>query len=677
MAIDSSNSENNPHSSISKNEFKIISKQNNQAFDLDLKTSPYSSLYDLFAEKCLKHPKSKYIWYLDEWFTYNQVKIFVDRCSLALERLKIPPKTQIAIQLPNSLEFIIFLLACNKLHLPVVLIKPTYKATEIYHILKRSKVEVYFGLNSKYQKDFPKCPKLSSLKLTILTNLGELRIKRKISSEYRRIAKFFHLSSSQHIPNECISFSSFFEVNFIKEIDKWNKELDFSHLELNNIDHSKNSIKDTAIIIESYDKKGMEQLNAFSHQAILAQIFQLEYYFMKNQKSGKEHLDKHKSAKKNKFQGNKNIDLDFTYRFLGFIGIQPFSSSFGSIGNIYLPMVFESYTIVFPDAPKTKELFEVLHRNIVHNGLIFIGSDIIFQRIYYYRNIEIHRPFMRKYFKHSIVCHHPVTKTFQNLFQENLGIRLLNSYGSLEIPFIAIQNPKAYPYDTDYSINKKLKKKKEMQLLSHTSVGINDKNEFFIKGPQQVTSINNRRLKQKWISPEDSIEIDESNFLNIQENNSFIVTNCGYKIVPSHVENLYMYYKDIKHASIETEQFPIHKPKKNITEKSKFVEKTVNKRKSFEVLLDVNNPLEFSKKDFFSWCHDTIISYKCPEKIKISKNRREFIQEDENINLNQKINGKHTKSLLQIVMAQKIVIIKEKIENLLPKKHSHRKFSHK
>lgn len=113
---------------------------------------PSMSLYQLLENTVKDFPEYKAIIDGDKELTYRQLKDAADRFALALYQLGFRKGDQIAVMLPNCMEYIISYFGIQRLGGLVVQVNPMYKQSELEYILQDSEAKWFIGHAEQKEK---------------------------------------------------------------------------------------------------------------------------------------------------------------------------------------------------------------------------------------------------------------------------------------------------------------------------------------------------------------------------------------------------------------------------------------------------------------------------------------------------------------------------------------------
>ncbi|TXT60089.1 MAG: hypothetical protein BAJALOKI1v1_1320003 [Promethearchaeota archaeon] len=136
---------------------------------------PHISLGQLFRDTAKKYPDSQAIWFEGWKCTYGEADQMIDQFASALSKMGIKKGDVVAIDLPNTPQFIIAFYAISRIGAIANPIIPLNRFVEIVHQINDSKAKVLIILDSIFEehlhgKDLRKMP---SLKYIILTEIAE------------------------------------------------------------------------------------------------------------------------------------------------------------------------------------------------------------------------------------------------------------------------------------------------------------------------------------------------------------------------------------------------------------------------------------------------------------------------------------------------------------------------
>lgn len=142
---------------------------------------PNISLGEFFRETAEKYPNSQAIWFEGWRCTYEELDRMIDQFATGLTKMGVGRGDVVAIDLPNTPQFVIAFYAICRIGAIANPIIPLNRFVEIVHQINDSKAKVLIILDSIYEehlegKDLTKMPSLTNI---ILTGLAEYLSKIK------------------------------------------------------------------------------------------------------------------------------------------------------------------------------------------------------------------------------------------------------------------------------------------------------------------------------------------------------------------------------------------------------------------------------------------------------------------------------------------------------------------
>ncbi|MFH1112856.1 MAG: AMP-binding protein, partial [Pseudomonadota bacterium] len=106
---------------------------------------------DGFYRTCEKHPENTALIYLGEKWKYGKLRKLVDRFAAALHGLGIRRGDKIMLYIPNCPQFVICLLAAQRLGAIPVAVSPIYTPHEIKYLLEDSGAQTILCMDTNFR----------------------------------------------------------------------------------------------------------------------------------------------------------------------------------------------------------------------------------------------------------------------------------------------------------------------------------------------------------------------------------------------------------------------------------------------------------------------------------------------------------------------------------------------
>ena len=333
---------------------------------------------DFFEIQRQKYPEEIFMWFLKSQMTYDEVGHYVDILATALFHLGLHQGDVIALLMPNCPQYVISYLACVKVGIIVTAINPTLRENEILHHLKVTNPTAIISIDALWEETVRPVIYKTDVELLISSNIADLvGKKRKVQKTYGKIPKV--------------------DVDFPRAL----KLMDLLRAEEYLPDVDINPRRDTAVYAITGGTMGTPKVIALTHYNIVSNAQQLMYWL-----------------------GGENPGL-------GFIGAIPLFHPFGMIGVMNTCIALGGWMMLFPAPPETGELLAEVDEIYAPTGFVFIGPELFFKRIVDSPVLDDF-PNVWNQLKLCISAANPVQSSIKQLFENQLGGKLVQSYGLTE-----------------------------------------------------------------------------------------------------------------------------------------------------------------------------------------------------------------------------------------------------
>jgi long-chain acyl-CoA synthetase len=526
---------------------------------------PVISLGDWFDQKTDEFAKNKCMWFSKTFMNYRVLRKYTDSLATSLARQGIKKGDVVAILLPNSFQFTIAYFATVKLGGIVIPINPTYKPTEILHVLEQVKpkalicMDAMYGLikpiKEKYKFDF-----------VISTNIVDLAAIPPAIKE--------NLIKEGTIPTGEVPGA----INFLDVCQK-RGDMDIPEVEID-------PLNDTAVYLMTGGTTGVPKPAILTHYNCVC------------------------NAKQNVMW------MPDAEHPMACIGILPMFHAFGM--TIVQNVVIEGgdYNILFPRPPESlKEVIDTILEVGPEKGVILPGVENLFIGLtrYLKNNPE---PRLKNMFRLCVSGAGPLHKPVKDAFEAISGGKLVEAYGLTECttavsagPFNGTDTPGTIglPYPgVDWAIF-------DAENFSKGPLpgfGIENTGELCVCGPQVMKGYLNRpeataeTLKEWdgriWCLTGDIGYMDEYGQVVIRDRKKQMIKYKGYSVFPKEVEELLGNHPSVMEVAVAGLPDP---------ETGEIVKAWVQVKDDYVG--------KISTDDLINWCKDNITHYKCPKQIEI------------------------------------------------------------
>ncbi|MBU1218609.1 AMP-binding protein [Myxococcota bacterium] len=347
---------------------------------------PVRPLDSIISDAASRWPSNRAARFLGMDMTYGEYNRYVDAFADSLYKLGIKKGETVAILLPNSFQYMISYFAIMRIGAIVSGINPTYKPLEIKHQLETVKAKYLIFLDALYKEKIEPIKHDISIKVFIGTNIADFLPWHK-----QKLGKLLKKIPSAPLPSDAVSFTSLLKSGKNPpaiEIDP---------------------VKDPATYIMTGGTTGVPKAAVLTHYNILCNALQVRMWF---------------------YRSNQNIAN---------LGILPFFHAFGMTAIMNLTPLYGGWVLLFPRPPKMEELCASLEKDIPKEGTIFIGAEVLFQRMADFPDLKKYK-IARKLFL-GVSGAGPLHRAVQDRFESVTGCPLVEGYGLTEASPVVSVNP--------------------------------------------------------------------------------------------------------------------------------------------------------------------------------------------------------------------------------------------
>lgn len=479
------------------------------------------SMRDLFERAVKNWPDNYFMWFLNTFVTYKQMKAWVDSFATALSNMGVKKGDVVAVHLPNSLQYIISFYAITSIGAIITGVNPTYMPAEILHQLKLTGAKYLVVLDALYFHYVAKIADQWDLKKVIWTNLVDLAsglspIKKFLGKKLKKIptAPVLHPNAVSFL--ECLKTPA-----NVPKVDI-------------------NTEKDCMTLIMTGGTTGVPKAAELTHMNCVANAKQCEITLL-NQKN---------PDKPNETLGPKTC----------FLGVLPLYHSFAMTVVLGTAVAVGAWVALFPKPPPTEELIKEICTLPDQNGFIYAGAEILFQRI-----AELPDDVLAKYpslggrLKLCVSGAGPLHDYVREPFERKTGAKITEGYGLSESSPVASANNFYGERESGYigvpfpSTDWKIFPADDFSKGPITKFGTPEDNadatgEICIAGPQVMRSYwqdpeqTADHLKEYggkiWLLTGDIGWMDKYGRIKICDRKKQLIKMSGHSVFPSEVENL-------------------------------------------------------------------------------------------------------------------------------------------
>ncbi len=531
---------------------------------------PVKTVDRLVEDAAQRWPDKLAARFLGEEMTYGEYNKKVNKFASSLAQLGLKKSETVAILLPNSFQFMIAYNAVLRVGGIISAINPTYKPLEIKHQMEIVNASYLIYLDVLYEDKIKPIRKDLNLKFIIGSNIGDFLpwFKKKLGAFLKKLP-------SAKLPPESMQFT---------ELLKTNKEPPLVRVDPH---------KDAAVYIMTGGTTGIPKAAILSHFNLYSNAMQILAWFFKSQPG------------------------------IGNLGILPFFHAFGMTTILNLTPLFGGYIHLFPKPPKTPELLKVIQNQAPDEGFIFIGAEVLFQRVADFEDLE-NFDIEGKLFL-NVSGAGPLHKDVQERYEEKTNAPLVEGYGLTEAGPVVTVNPLWCDEEqrrsgsiglplpgTEIKIVHKTDYTKELELTDDPEDRENI-GELAVAGPQVMLGyLNNdqetnahifEKDDKRWLLTGDIGYMNHLGQVTILDRKKELIKYKGYSVFPKDVENLIGRHEAVNEIAVAG------LPDEDTTE---VIKAWIVLEKEFEG--------KITEEDIISWCKENITHYKVPAHI-------EFIDE--------------------------------------------------
>ncbi len=481
------------------------------------------TLNELLEEQVEKYSNDNFIWFLDSWITYKRFQDYVKSFATAIAKLGIKKGDVIALHLPNCPQYIVTYFAATAIGAIVSGINPTYQPVEILHQLDIIKPKMLIVLDALYEPFIKPIIQDSTIKIVVFTNLTDLA---EIKGVKRAIGIFV-----KKIPTGKVDFPGALKFN---ELLKAKPEVPKVDIDVK---------EHPATYIMTGGTTGLPKAAVLTHFNVVSNAKQCKLW-LGGEKPG-----------------------------IGNIGVLPLFHSFAHTVVMNTTLTVGGWIMLFPTPPSQVELCEQIERLPCKEGLIYAGTEILFNNLAELKNLKRRFPNVMGKLILCISSAGPLHKQVRDAFVQNTGGRIVEGYGLSEAsPAVSAGNlfgespigSIGMPFPgTEWGIWPIDNFEEGPICLGNpndVNFGIDHTGEICISGPQIMlkyldkpdeTEETIKDYKGKmWLLTGDIGFMNEDGTIEIRDRKKQLIKCKGYSVFPKEVEELLMKHPDVVEAAV-------------------------------------------------------------------------------------------------------------------------------
>ncbi|MBM4354972.1 MAG: long-chain fatty acid--CoA ligase [Deltaproteobacteria bacterium] len=461
---------------------------------------PRMTLGQMFDEAVREHGNQPIGWFLGSWMTYSQMARHVDALAIAFHNHGFRKGDVIALLLPNSFQYIMCYYACAKLGVVVSGVNPTYKPGEILHQLKTVNAKGLVVLDALYQGSVDPILSRSGIQFLVHTGIADFLPPLK-----QFLGKLLKKIPTGPVPKHSIPLSSLLKTRGAAPAVDLDPEAD------------------TATYIMTGGTTGVPKAAVLSHFNCVSNVIQSLAWLYKLQ------------------PGMCNL------------GVLPFFHSFAMTCVMNVTIRAGGWIMIYPKPPAMDELCVRVETLGVDKNTIFLGAEILFQKMAEYVEANPGKHSLENKLLHCISGAGPLHRPVQEKFERMTNASLVEGYGLTESsPVVSAGQfygkrkigTVGLPFTgTEWKI---------LDIETGTKVlppGEENIGELAIAGPQVMVGYLNRDEEtaetvvtgadgKRWLMTGDLGFMDEHGQVTLRDRKKQLIKYKGYSVFPKEVEEL-------------------------------------------------------------------------------------------------------------------------------------------
>jgi len=460
---------------------------------------PRMTLGEMFDESAAKHANDPIAWFLDSWMTYGEMARHIDAVATGFHDYGLRKGDVLALLLPNSYQYIICYYACAKLGVIVSGINPTYKPGEILHQIKTINAKGLVVLDALYPGSVDPIISQTGIEFLVHTNVADFLPPLK-----QFLGKLLKKIPTGAVPGNSIPLKTLLRTRpNVPKID---------------LDPE----KDTATYIMTGGTTGIPKAAVLSHFNCVSNVLQGLVWLYKLQPG------------------------------MCTIGILPFFHSFAMSCVMNVTVRAGGWMMIFPRPPAMGELCHRIATIGVDNNTIYLGAEILFQKMADFMEASPGKYDLRGKLLHCISGAGPLHRPVQEKFEKFTGASLVEGYGLTEAsPIVSAGQfygkrkigTVGLPFPgTEWKIM-------DMETCTRElPPGEENIGELCLAGPQVMVGYLNRDEEtaetlvemdgKLWLLTGDLGFMDEHGQIVLRDRKKQLIKHKGYSVFPKEVEEL-------------------------------------------------------------------------------------------------------------------------------------------
>jgi len=520
-----------------------------------------------------------------EKLSYRELLELAKKFGTYLYDIGIQKGDVVAIDVPNSISYLVAYLGTLYIGAIVAGINPTYKPMEIVHALNITDAKALVVLDSLYKHGPEQILPKTKVEHVISTNsLDFVTAEEKIYAMLRQKIP----DAQDGIPDQTDSYKVYRMKKIIDKTDARDIKVDIDPW------------NDPAVYLMTGGTTGLPKAAMLSHANLLSNIFQQRDWVQLE-------------------AGMINI------------GIIPFFHSFGTTSAMNATLYVGMPLLIFPKPPEVKEFCETINKVDAPKKIIYPGVEVLFKRLVDFVEELGYEEFKEKYDLHHKLkyvsqgagpLHEYVRIPFEKYFCTiRCGYGLTETSPTVSSsPFWDLNKPGkvGLPIPGTDVIIAPADDFNDGPICDGTpekdNFGIDYTGEICVAGPQVMLGYKGEQEEQednlkhwngkRWLLTGDIGFLDEHGFIEIRDRKKSLIKVAGHSVFPKEVEQL------MGNCAMVDDVVVAGLPDK---ERGEAVKAWVKLNENYKQDLDK------SEEELRNWCIDNMARWKCPTYIEFIK----------------------------------------------------------
>lgn len=461
---------------------------------------PSLSLSEMFDRSVKQFSARRIGWFLGGTMTYAEMGRHVDALATALYRQGFRKGDVLTLLLPNGFQYIMCYYAAMKIGVVVSGINPTYKAGEILHQLKTVKAKGLVVLDALFEKSVEPILAQSGVELLIHTNVADF-----LPAVKQVLGRWLKKIPVGRVPAHSVPLLSLLETKPDVPVVAIDAEVD------------------PATYIMTGGTTGVPKAAVLTHRNCVANVLQAKAW------------------------------LHGIRDHMCTLGVLPFFHSFAMTCVMNVTIHEGGWIMIFPKPPAMEELTERILTLGEKGNTVFIGAEVLFQKMADYLEAHAGGEEMRNRLSLCISGAGPLHRPVQEKFERLTGSRLTEGYGLTEaspvvsagaffgmrtIGTIGVPMPSTEWKIVDVATG-----------MQELPPGEESLGELIVCGPQVMAGYLNRPEEtaetirvdsegRRWLYTGDLGFMDEKGQVTLRDRKKQLIKYKGYSVFPKEVEEL-------------------------------------------------------------------------------------------------------------------------------------------